>query len=40
MAYLRVSGGQLELLASPDTPFLCFEPPVEAWREPVAMTFD
>ena len=40
MAFLRVTGGALEVTGSADDPFTCFEPPVTEWIEPTAMSFE
>jgi ABC-type branched-subunit amino acid transport system substrate-binding protein len=39
-AYLRVTGGALEVVGSADDPFLCFQPPVDTWTDPTAMSFE
>ena len=33
-AYLRVTGGELELLGDPSEPFFCWDLPLEEWVEP------
>ena len=39
-AFLRVTGGALEVVGSTEDPFTCFEPPVVEWTDPTEMSFE